>query len=567
MFQKTGQYFTTLVSRVPAVGVFFLLLLGTSFIAYARFNGVNYVILPFLQRAIDPSLYSLDYYITHAIVPKSTPLFAAIGFLHLDITTPWLVVSFYVACVFGSGLAFWRIFNEVFQIQDKTMRVALMFATTFADAKLTDFGKSGWILDHNFSFTFLAAAIRCWFLFFALTGRLGWMCATLIPINLLTFKVGWLPTTFAVALLFTQRGRWQYWALILLSMVMPIWSALSSHIQLDPGEARAMFSALIAEHGAEDNPFGGPTGSAFLYLLGTVFVWFRLVDFPSDVAGRLLILVALSFAVFLFGGVYLSWGYQVWAWPVAVLLSPSRALEMASLVIYVVALIWIIRTPLLCLPERTALFVAALTLKVTDEGTWILIPVTLAAAAVGCAALRLFLTREIPAQPTDKSLKAFMVVVAVLAPVFGGLFLSGFVGHRVIYNYDSRLGFYNAALPGDTAAMLKAVASEPGDRRIVFVQREGESWAPVLWNNLVRKSSLLGDIYYMPRLDQMKELQRQNELAIRIATAVKTGVLDETDRDQLRKLGASIIVPASAAQSLSGFHTRRSYGSWVELEL
>lgn len=553
------------IGTVLKLLVWGLLSIGALLLLYARFNNVNGVVLPFLQRAPNPSLYAGDLYVTHSIVPNSTLLFGLVDGLGLDLTRPWFVIAAYLLTTALAGWAVWRTLDEVFEVRDRLSRAVLLFAMIFADFKLLEYHKSSWMVEHNFSFTFIATALRCWFVFFALSGSTVWMTAILIPINLLTFKVGWPLTGFALLLLLWQRERSLLpWALLLASLVPPVLAALSASGGLQSSEAKAMFDLLNSLHAQEDNPFAGAIAGLLLFVGGTAFAWFQAGHMAPALRDRVRVILAASFAIFVVGGLYLTLGGPLLPLPVVVLLSPARALETATYLIYFVALVWILRTTSLDAVEKTVLMLAAITLKVTPDGKWILLPLALTIVALVLRASRLYLgdwtSRLIPARLNDLAL-----AIALLAPLIGVFFAFNLSGQRTTYAYDPVLGFHDSAIPRDALPMLREIAEAPADRRILFVQRSGDKWAPAKWNLVVRKSGVDGDPYYLPTIALADAQTKLDALGGQVAGEAAAGGITPATREALRASRTSLALPKAAANLVPDWTTLRDYGAWVEV--
>lgn len=537
--------------------------LGIALLAFARFRAVNPVVLPFLQQAADPGLYRLDHAITHSVVPASSPVFALLARLQLDITGPGFIAPAYLVVAAVSGLAVWRILRERFGVRDLGLRAGLLFALALADFKFIGENKSGWLIEHNFSLTGVAIALRLWVLAFLLEGRPVAMSALLIPMNILSFKVGWPVTGFAILTLLMLKSRSPLaWGLIALSLVSPVLSALQAP-GLAPGEAGPLFAALSAAWPAEDNPFGGFWVQAPLFLGGMAFSAWWLRGQPRDLAAPVGMILLASLAIWLIGGLYLQFGGRLLPLPMAVLLSPARALELAGLLMYLILLLWVARTPVLEGAERALLVLSLLVLRVTLDGRWVML-----AAIIALAAFALIVLRRLTVQaglPIFRPLSkiALPAALAVMALACGLYFALNLSGRRTTYHHDPALGFYDAAVTPGTLAMLRTIAREPGDRRILFVGRAGD-WMVMKWNVLAHKSGIDGDPYYMPTLATLREQQRQTAVAGAVVNGFKQGRLDASLAQRLGDLDASIVIPADAASAVAGWRKVHDYGDWAE---
>lgn len=541
-----------------------LLALGALFLLYARFDGLNDPVTPFLQAAEDPALYPGDFYINHAVIPRSSLAFALLRAFPFGVTSPAVVVALYLALTAVAGVATWKILGRVFQFRDVATRATLLFAAAFADEKIIDFHINSWIFGRNFTLTFVAATARLWWLYFALTGRHLLMCLMLLPINLLSLKVGWLPTGVSLVILFHERVRsWRVWAAFAAAVAPAAYVALAPGAVLAPAEKRAIFDILNHAYPIEDNPFAGPRISIALFLAGCCFLWMYAARFTAATRDRFRILLLCSLAVYLAGGAYLTWGHRIAAVPVAVLLSPARALEAATLMIYLGVLAWIARTPRLDVAERIGLMLAAICLKMTESGIWV------TAAALLCAgAGALWLARRLGSRGAADAWLPRLdvnVAVALLAPLMGAYFAFNVSGTRNRLAYTPVIGFHDARLPATTTGMLRAVALQPRDRRILFADAEGGRWRARRWNYLVRKSSIWGDAYYLPTLEEVRAQRRMNAMIGSMVAALQEGRAPPGLRSGLRALRTHVIVPVPVPPAVRGWRVAARYGDWVEL--
>lgn len=538
--------------------------IGILLLAYARFNAMDGVVLPFLQMDAHPGLYRLDHALTHSMVPASSIVFALLARWHADLTTPLFILPTYLLVTAVAGLGVWRLLGRGFGVDDPLLRAGLLFALALADFKFIGLNKSGWLNEHNFSLTFLACALRFWFLAFLLEGRLVAMAALLIPINILSFKVGWPASGMALLMLLIMRSRSPAaWGLLVASLVVPAWAALHAP-HLAPGEAAPMFAALKTIYPAEDNPFGGPAAQFILFPAAMMFSLWALRWLPRDLAGRVSVVLLGSLAIWLVGGLYLTLGGRFLPLPMAVLLSPARGLELGCFVMYLLILLWIARAPELGAVERALLALAMMMLKVTPDGKWIKLPLLIALAA-----LVVFALRKLAERGGLRFFRRFEAItlscaLAVMAPLIGVFFALNLSGLRTAYRYDPVIGFYDAAIPPPAHAMLDAIAHQPGDRRILFVWQH-KDWAVVPWNPLARKSGINGDPYYMPNLADLREQRRESALADAVVDGVKHGRIDAGTTAGLASLNTTLAVQAHAASAAPGWRKVADYGGWVEL--
>ena len=542
-----------------------LLSAGMGLLLWARFNAVNGVILPFLQRAVDPGLYRLDPYIAHSIVPNSTPLFDLLALWRLDLTQPAFLVPTYLLVSAASAVAVWRMLRGSFGVDDRLLALALLFALAFADFKLIGFNKSSWMLEHNFSFTFLAAALRFWFLAFLLERRLVAMAALLVPINLLSFKVGWPLVGFAgLALIGLRCWSPVAWGLVALSLVVPGWAALHGGVALDSAASAHVFAVISHLHASEDNPFAGPRLQTPIFLAGMAFAAWRLRSLPRELVIPIGAVLAGSLLVWLIGGIYLSWGGAIHPLPIAVMLSPARAMELAAFLAYLLLLLWISQTPALGGVDRALFALSAMLLKITDDGKWIKLALVLAVLGLAWMALRRLLGGRNPAalRWADRlPLPLFLAGVAVPIGLFFALNLSG---QRTAYRLDPVLGFRDSAIPADALPMLRQMARDKGDRRILFVSpRNG--WKIAEWNDYARKSGFEADPYYLPSPAEIDRQTQANAHADAVVAGLRAGRVAPAEAAYLAGQGVSLVVPAGARGALPGWSTAHDFGGWVEL--
>jgi hypothetical protein len=484
--------------------------------------------------------------------------------LSLDLTHPAFLVFSYAFSIVAAGWATWKTISLFLDSNPLIDRIAIFFTLLFADAKFINFNKVTWVTEHNFSFSMVAMTARCWFIFFLLSGRPFWMCVSLLPINLFSLKVGWILTGFALAVMVWERVKsppiWIAFAIALLPAAYPLLSVSSG---VSPEEKRAVFNVLNGAYSAEDNPFAGRSISIVLFPLGSGLLWWMSTSLEPMVRDRIRIVLLISLAVFAGGGIYLSFAHSVWPIPSIVLLSPARALETAGLLIYLLLLVSIVRTQHLNGYEKSALLLAAIFLKITEHDLRYAPTLIFLVAALVLIGGRYLLRGR-----TIAVLRRFPRIepahgIAVLAP-FIAVVLS-FLGSRAALTYDPAIGFRPLNTPVETRAMLSEVAQQPENRRILFLAFNDGRWAPAAWNGRVRKSSIMGDPYYLARINQMVKQREMNALAADMASSIQGGSVAEPLRTAFRALDVHVIVPEQALPALKGWQMERRYGSWVEL--
>jgi hypothetical protein len=541
-----------------------LLVAAILLIFYARFNAISGVVEPYLQRAADPSLYRHDDFINKAVIPHSSLFFDLIDTLRVDLTHPAFILSCYALVSIAAGVAVDRIVRKIFAVDDLGLRIAILFAAAFADSKLIYLNKSSWILEHNFSLSFIACALRIWFLYFALSRNFLAMAAMMIPINLIAIKVGWPLVLLGVILLVQARDRSPAtWALLLLSLVVPALAALDSGVAMSPGERAAIFDIFRLSHPEEDNPFAGPLLQIPFYLGGTWFAWIYARRFEAGTAMAIRIILAGSMLIYLLGGLYID---VLSAWfpvPMGVLLSPARGLELAGLLIHLLVLLWIVRTPHLAGAERAIAMIAAITLKMTPDYKWVVLASALALLTLAVMLVRRAIERRGYRWPFRARWMDLPLGLALLAPLIGIFFAFNLSGQRTLYRYDPILGFHNAATPRDAVPMLHALARQQ-DRRIIFVwQANGITKAP--WSVAVRKSGIAGDPYYLARLSDIRRQIAGNALEERLLAELRRGRVDPETAAALAARRVTLVLPSDLAPAVSGWRVVQVLGPWQEM--
>lgn len=544
-----------------------LLIAGIGLMLIARFQNVNPVVFPFLQMAADPSLYAADVYLRNAIVAGSSPLFPLLAAVRFDITQPAPVVALYLLAAALGGWAVHRLLTEALGVRDRLTALMLLFLAIFADAKLMAFHKGGWIFEHNFSLTMLAATGRLWFVYAALTGRSLLMTAVLIPINLFTFKVGWPLVLIAGALMLWRRERAPWpWLLLALSMVGPAWAALSGSADLSMQEARAVLDTLKAAHATEDDPFAISWASKLLFAGGVAFLAWRATAFPEPVRSALRVTAAVSVAIFVGGGLYLAFSALLPPVPAVVLLSPARALETATLLAYLVALVEVARARSLKATEKVPLLLALAILKVTPDLTWIALALALTLAAGAVWVVRTWAERRVPIVGRLASGLSLPLLIGLAAPLMGAVFALNLTGGRMVHVYQTGLGFRDASIPAEASTMLAAMRQEQADRRRVFIRPIGDGWEAVAWNAYARSSGMVGDVYYLPTPALIERQTRMNTLVGRLVAELESGRVSAVTAVGLGRCHAHLVAPRSAAPALPGWTVVKPYGGWAEFK-
>ncbi|HEY9215755.1 MAG TPA: hypothetical protein VIQ29_23225, partial [Ancylobacter sp.] len=416
------------------------------------------------------------------------------------------------------------------------------------------------------SFSLVASALRIWFLYFLLTGRLVWMCLTLVPINFLAFKVGWLPTLVAAIVLLRHSRSPAAWGLLIASLIAPVSLAFSALAAVGPDDARQMIELFLSIYGTEDNPFGGHIVSFLLYPAGAVFLWWRApIDFDGQATFRIRALLLMSGLVYVFGGLYLSGLYRYLPVPGLVLLSPARALELSGLLIYFVLLAWIVRTDLLWMPERVLLFLAALILRVPSELKWVVIPAGLVVLCLILRAAGLLLRRRYDRLPDFGGAAGFTLAVGLFSPIPAVIFGLNVSGKRATLLMDPVIGIYSSSIPAGVVADLRILAEDRPDRIIVFTEEyRGKLQASPL-NHFAKKSDLGGNPYYLSTMADINVLKDRSDLKARIISSLNAGELSPEDMNRMKELNVSVVVPENYENTINFMKTIKKYGSMVEM--
>lgn len=542
-----------------------LLSVSIAVMLIARLKHVTPTVLPFLQQAADSSIYAADFYINAAIVGSSSPIFPLLEFLSFDITHAAATVPLYILCSVFAGWAVYLILTGPLRVESRIQALALLFLAIFADEKFLEYDYASWICEHNFSFTMFGRMCRIWLVYWALTGRSSLMAAMLIPINIITFKVGW-PLVLIVAVLMLwrrERSPWP-WVLLLVSIVVPVWSAVSGRVDLTTNEARYVLETLRAAYPIEDDPTAVSGASLLLFTAGTGFLWWRAGTYERGVRDALRCIVAVSLAIFFGGGAYLALSAFLPPIPAIVLLSPVRAMETVSFAVYLVALVEITRARSLKATEKVPLLLALALLKVTAALTWVALAGALALLAGLVWVVR---TRADGRWPLVGRLSAGLstpLLIGIAAPVLASALMFDVMGVRNGYVYQQGLGFRDATIPADAAQMLLTIRRENEDRRRVFVRPVGDRWEAAEWNAYARSSGIAGDPYYLPHPGLIERQQRMNALIDRLASELGAGRVSAILAAGMAECHAFVVAPNDAAEKLPGWTVVRAYGAWTE---
>jgi hypothetical protein len=532
---------------------------------YARFGDVDPVIKPFLQRAADGTLYSLDFGISNSIIPRSSPIFSMLSSLGLDLSQPVITMGAHLICCLLAGIAVWKVVTRVFGIADPVLRPLMMIAMAFADRKFFPFHKGDWISCYDFSFSATAVAIRFWFVYFALTGRYSAMCLTLIPINILTFKVGWLPTLVAGAMMVGARvSSKAAWASLALAIAPAVYIQIFQPVSIAPEDVRTVFDEINARFALEDNPFRAPFMGAALFLLGCGAIWLGALKAPVPSAKLFMrCTVLISLAAFFGGGFYLTLGHKLIAIPALVWLSPMRALELASFLIYLCLAAKILTAESLSDLEKALLFFAIVLYRTTGEGLThisIIVFALIAAAALLYAARRFSpKLARILAMPTVKL--SLLAVLLLPALTVQGIRTAGGLNRLMLH---PTLGFVERDAP---IGILAAIRQRPDDARLIFLRHDGREFVTEQnWNFAARKSSLDGNTYYLVRASDIEQQHQLDDFVTKITDALDGGQPIGVElREQARALRAHVVLPAGHEEQFPGWMRKTETGGWVEL--
>ena len=401
---------------------------------------------------------------------------------------------------------------------------------------------------------------------FCLRGARSWSAALLIPINVFSFKVGWPVTGFIIlALLGWRNFSLVAWGLVAASRWRPAGRRFIPSV-LAPEDTAFMFSTLNSLNPIEDNPFAGPPPQIVLFVGGLAFAFWRLTQAPRRLVTPIGSVLAGSAVICVAGGLYLTLGGPLVRVPVAVLLSPARAMELASLLIYLLVVLWIARTPILGGVDRTVLMLAVMMLR--GYSGW---PLDFLARGPRpsrvCACRRPCAVRGAARRPSRLRRRPFRSDFSEFALGRGADRLV--LRHERVGTANSlsaRSGYWisDSRLSGDTVSMLKSIAVQPEDRRILFVVPQGD-WTSVGWNTLVRKSGIRGDLYYLPAPNEVRAQAAKNATAGRIVDGLRSGQVGPADAAAFACLQATLVVPSAALAALPGWELAKDFGAWKEL--
>lgn len=555
-----------LSSKLSYISGVILIIASAIVIMCSRFRELSDPIVPFVQKALDPSLYQNDFYVRNSIINSSSYIYDIIEFFSVNIIDNYFVIVVYLLSVVVSGIAVWLIFSGPLDLRYWYLRVVVLFAAMFSNDKLIFQNDNSWAPDRFMSFSLVASALRIWFLYFLLTGRLVWMCLTLVPINFLAFKVGWLPTLVAAIILLRHSRSPAAWGPLVASLIAPVILAFSALAAVGPDDARQMIELFLSIYGTEDNPFGGHIVSFLLYPAGAVFLWWRApIDFDGQATFRVRALLLVSGLVYVFGGLYLSGLYRYLPVPGLVLLSPARALELSGLLIYFVLLAWIVRTDLLWMPERVLLFLAALILRVPSELKWIVIPAGLVVLCLILRAAGLLLRRKYDRLPDFGGAAGFTLALGLFAPIPAVIFGLNVSGKRATLLMDPVIGIYSSSIPAGVVADLCILAEDRSDRIIVFTEEyRGKLQASSL-NHYAKKSDLGGNPYYLSTMTDINVLKDRSDLKTRIISSLNAGELSPDDMNRMKELNVSVVVPIDYENKINFMKKIKKYGFMVEM--
>lgn len=533
--------------------------------AVDRLQFVHNSILPFLQRAGDPGLYGLSYGINRSVVPTATPVFSWLSAVRLDLATPAFTVPLYVLGTAFGGLMTWKLLRDIAGVKDPLVCLAVVFATGFAMEKFLQFSLAGWISQHNFTFTFLASALRLLFLYALLQRRFRLAAAMLLPICLLTFKIGWPLFGFlSLVMLIERRLDPVAWGLIALALVNPAMTALNGHVLAPQHEAAALFEALRAKHTSEDNPFAGPIYSYPVFAAAMLMGWYlagKLLEGPQARIVR--IIIGATVGVLVVTGIYIQGnglGHPIAA---VILLSPARASEAAVYLCYMLLLVWIVRTPWFTHIEKAGLLLAAIVMKVQPGGMLM----AGALAIMAAVALASFVRHRLPA--LDNLARRFDAVplgawLALPCLAVAAMLLKD-PSRTMHVAYDRELGLYDYRTPPSALPMLRAIKAEPGDRLIQFVREDDPYDLGTKWNYLTRKSPLEYDYYYLSTLPEVRQQMQLSAIARRASEEALSSRVSEQTHADFARLGASLVIHRKYLGNVPGWSVVRQYGEWLEL--
>jgi len=533
----------------------------------ARFNAVDPVVLPFMQRAVDPSLYAHDFYIRHSVVAHSSVLLDWARLTHVDLSAPALVVFDYLLFTFISGWAVWLILRDIFRIDDRLTILLLLTLLAFADAKLFAYNKSSWIEEHLFSFAAVAISLRFWALYFLVRGNFVACGVVVMAIMAVSVKVGWfIWLAAALVMLIERQRRLLPWGLMFAALALPGWTFLTSYAGTQPpGTVGALFDTLRGLHPLEDNPFSALLPSWLLLTFSLPYVWWRLgLCLAPPEAGRVRAIILLSAAVFLGGGLYLTVFYRIMPLPMVILLSPARAMEVYSFLAYAIAIVSVVTAEKIDGITKAGLLAALCLLKITGgHEIWIL--GAMGTALMACA-WHLAATRW-RALPRRVGMLECSLALSLFCFLAGIVFAGNLTHQRTQYVYRGQFGFVPSDIDPGMWKFLRA------DRRVaaagpvaIIAKYRGDVAVEPNWNLYSRLSGVYADAYYLPDLPLVEEQQRRNATvdsivaSIRQSRAVSGGL-----RRQMMGYHAAVLVPGTLSWAFPGWPICSRGNGWVEL--
>ena len=212
---------------------------------------------------------------------------------------------------------------------------AAMLSLMLLGHKLLD--HQGWLLGTaDFNATQCASPLIIWLLYASLAGARALVTIPLmLLITLLSVKNGWLPCLIAVGLLCEERlgprGR-RIAVAAAAALGIAGWLAYAAFLRSphDP----ALFQYILAElDNAEANPFLNPLLPNLAFLALCLAAW-RIRRLPGAVAARVRVVAGLGLAVWLIGGLYLTYAPDPMKIPYVVPFDATRALWWVQYVMY-----------------------------------------------------------------------------------------------------------------------------------------------------------------------------------------------------------------------------------------
>lgn len=553
--------------KIALIGAVAFFLSAIVLLLIARFNGVDANVLPFIQKAVEPSLYLHDFYIRHSVIAHSSVLLDWARLAHIDLSAPAWVVCNYLFFTIISGWAVGLILRDIFRIEDRYTILLLLTVLVFADAKLFAYNKSSWIDEHLFSFAAAATSLRFWALYFLVRGNFAACGLVVIVIMAVSVKVGWFIWLAATLVMLSERQhRPLPWGLMLAALVSPAWALLTSQAGAQPpGTVGALFDILRSLHPLEDNPFRTALPSWLLFSASLPCVWWRLDRcFARPEAARIRAIVLLSVVVFLVGGFYLTVFYRVIPIPMVILLSPTRAMEIYAFLAYAIAAVSVLSAKSLDGITKTGLLIALCLLKVTPgREIWVLAAAAVALMACAChlATMRWHgLSRRIGNLQCSLALSVFCFLA--------GIVLAGNLSHlRTQYAYRGEFGFVPSDIDPDTWKFLRANHNIVAARPVAIIARyRGDVAVEPSWNLYAKLSGVYADPYYLPSLALVEEQQRRNVTVDSIVTAIgQSRAVSDSLRQQIMGYHAAVLVPESLSWAFPRWKICSQGYGWVEL--